>query len=138
MEMIVYQQIARSLDAYRNCLNHHTQPGMGHLTEWIDKHANRAYDLCKEYMPSGSGFNSGTTLEIDRCADDKLVFFTQFHHMNENGYYDGWTMHTVTVRPSLVNNIEIKVGGRDRNQIKDYIYQVFEMALNTEVNDDTR
>lgn len=127
--MRVYQQIASSLDAYRYCLERHGKPGWGHLSEWIDKHANRAFDATHLYLPEGSGFDGGTNLEIDKCTDDKLVFSTAFHHMDEFGYYDGWTNHTVTVRASLVHGITIKVSGRDKNNIKDYIAECFDQSL---------
>jgi len=48
--------------------------------------------------------------------------------MNENGYYDGWTSHTVTVTPGW-NGPELRITGRDRNQIKDYLYDTFHYAL---------
>jgi hypothetical protein len=53
------------------------------------------------------------------------VFKTSFHHMNTHGYYDGWTDHIVTVRPDMMSGIRISITGKDRNQIKDYIHEVF-------------
>lgn len=83
--------------------------------------------IVKEYMPSGSGFDNGTTIDLDASREDRLVFNTAFHHMNEGGFYDGWTEHTVTVKPSFWGT-SIKVGGRDRNLIKDYIGDTFHHA----------
>jgi len=39
---------------------------------------------------------------------------------------------TVTVTPAF-RGINIRVSGRDRNDIKDYIYESFDMALCTEI-----
>ena len=130
-QRIVYQQIASSLDAMRNCQAHHAEPGKAHLTEWIDKHEERALTLTRDYLPSGSGFDCGTTLNVDASRDNKLVFETSFHHMDESGGYDSWTEHTITVRPSLTFTLDITVSGRDRNDIKDYIHEAFYMALRT-------
>lgn len=57
------------------------------------------------------------------------MFETSVHHMNPDGYYDGWTEHTVTVTPSFIGRFDLKVSGRDRNGIKDYIAEVFGSVL---------
>lgn len=88
-----------------------------------------AEDIVKRYMPSGSGFDSGTKIDIDRSTAEKLVFTTSFHHMNDGGFYDGWTEHTVTVRPSLVLGETLTISGRDRSDVKEFIHQVFQSAL---------
>lgn len=91
-----------------------------------------AHRLVREYMPSGSGFDAGTELVIDVCDDSTLVFKTAFHHMDEQGSYDGWTEHKVKVTAEF-GGFDIYVGGRDRNQIKDYIADTFHYSLNQEV-----
>ena len=98
-------------------------------TEWKDKHKENLHKLVEEHMPSGFGFNSGTWINRERSHGDKLLFYTSFQHMNEGGYYEGWTNHTVTVRPSLFYGIELKIGGRNRNDIKSHIEEVFAIAL---------
>ena len=57
------------------------------------------------------------------------MFRVDFHHMDDNGYYDGWTEHVVTVKPSLCFDIEISVSGRNRNGIKEYILDTFHHLL---------
>lgn len=93
--------------------------------------------LAKAYMPSGSGFDCGTALDWGKQArtdgegfhTEKLYFTTEFHHMNDAGYYDGWTTHRIIVTPSFTSEINLVVGGRDRNGIKEYIHEVFSHAL---------
>ena len=75
------------------------------------------------HAPSGSGFDSGT--ELVTGSMNKLVFKTAFHHMDEMGGYDGWTEHKVTVTGSLLFDYNIKISGRDRNNIKEYMTEVF-------------
>lgn len=97
-------------------------------------HMDVLVTLVKEYMPSGSGFDSGTTLDLDKSSPTKLVFNTSFHHMTE-GSYDGWTEHTVTATPTFAG-LTLSIGGRNRNDIKDYIYETFDTALSREADDE--
>lgn len=116
-----YSELAATIGAFKRCSG-----------EWKDKHQDRIDDLM-DAMPSGSGFDNGTRLDMDASHDDKLVFTTSYHHMNENGYYDGWTDHTVTVTPAF-NGFHIRVSGRNRNDIKDYIGEVFHAVLSEEIS----
>lgn len=75
--------------------------------------------------PSGAGIDAGTQLNTEMSTSEKLVFNTSFHHMNDAGCYDGWTEHTVIVRASLTEGIELRVQGRNRNDVKDYLHAVF-------------
>ena len=86
----------------------------------------------KEILPSGSGFDSGTTFDVAASSAEKLVFNTSYHHMNDGGYYDGWSDHVVTVKASLLFGIDIRVSGRNRNDIKDYIIEVMHNALTSD------
>jgi len=52
--------------------------------------------------------------------------------MDEHGYYDGWTEHKVIVTPHLTHEFDLKVTGRDKNGIKDYIVETFDNALDSE------
>lgn len=89
--------------------------------------------LCREFLPSGSGFNSGTQIELDDCrARRRLVFKTAFHHMHESGMYDGWTNHLVVVEPDF-DGFTLRVTGRDRNGIKEYIGDTFHHALSAPI-----
>lgn len=80
-------------------------------------------------LPRGSGFDSGSQFLWDESTSEKLIFKTAFHHMNDCGMYDGWTEHLVTVTPSLLFGYKIAVSGRNRNDIKDYIAECFELVL---------
>lgn len=83
--------------------------------------------LEREFLPSGSGFNNGTKVDLDACTESKLVFTTTFHHMNDGGY-DGWTDHKVTAHATFSGH-RVKVTGRNRNDIKDYIGDCFHHHL---------
>lgn len=121
----LYREIASILNAIDNCRK------SGNTT-WLEKHEDSLKTLC-DFLPSGSGIDCGTILNRDKSTSEKLVFDFSYHHMNEYGMYDGWTEHTLTIRPSLQFGIDIRISGRDRNQIKEYLYETYSYALQSEV-----
>ena len=122
----LYREIASLVDARRRCIA--TNNG-----EWKDRHGDTLRLLCKEFMPRGSGIDGGTLLDLDASTGDRLVFETSYHHMNDVGMHDGWTDHKVIVKPSLALRFDIRITGRDRNQIKDYLHEVFSGDLKQEI-----
>jgi len=90
--------------------------------------AKNNLDTLQDELPSGSGIDSGCKIDLDNSTPEKIIITFGFHHMDENGSYDGWTDHKLTVKPSF-SGIDIKISGRDRNQIKDYLYDVFQTVL---------
>lgn len=125
--MKVYQKLASKLIALENCVKSNN-------SEWEQKH-NDAIDAIVKTGPSGSGWDLGTKLMRDSSNDSKLVFHGGYHHMNDGGMYDGWTEHTIIVKPSLAFGITLRVTGHDRNDIKDYLTELFDCWLNSEVTD---
>lgn len=132
--MRVYQNIAQCLEAIRNCearAKLQDEPAKSGTLAWRTRHAQRIVQLVEYHMPSGAGFDQGTELGKD-STPDKLIFLTAFHHMNDQGFYDGWTEHKVTVRASLTSEIAVHVSGRNRNNIKDHIAETFYDCLTRE------
>lgn len=126
----LYRVLASTLQAYRDCVE-----GASVVLGWAAaKHQERLKALVKAHMPSGSGFDNGTWLDVDASTVDKLVFHTNFHHMDDNGSYDGWTDHTIIVRPSLSSGFYIRITGPNRNDIKAYAHDVLHDCLTTEVS----
>lgn len=121
MKRTIVSELASAIQARENCAKSGND-------EWLAKHWDRAEQLVKDWMPSGSGIDNGTTLDPD-STPDRLVFNTSYHHMDEGGGYAGWTEHQVIVTPSLSSGFELRITGKDRNQIKDYLYDVFDAAL---------
>ena len=93
---------------------------------------DRLYKL-EQMLPSGSGIDSGCKIDVENSSSDKVVILFSWHHMNTDGYYDGWTDHKLIVTPRLWNNFDMKITGRDRNYIKDYLYDLFDSVLREEV-----
>jgi hypothetical protein len=90
------------------------------------------YDTLVELLPSGSGFDNGTEFISIRSGTNRLVFRTAFHHTDEHGSYTGWSQHDVIVTASLSYGFEIRVTGKDRDDIKEYIAEVFQNFLHEE------
>ena len=93
--------------------------------QWGDIARTRLGQLVN-MLPSGSGIDCGTKLVS--ASATKIVLECSFHHMDEHGYYDGWTKHRITVRPTF-DSIDISVSGRNRNDIKEYLHEVYSLAL---------
>jgi hypothetical protein len=127
MARYLYSELASTVDAMHTCERKPEQFG-----DWATKHAERISALVHEHMPGGSGFDRGTQMDLEQSHAEKLVFTTSFHHMNDGGYYDGWTEHTIVVTPSF-SGFNLRISGRNRNDIKEYIHDAFSMALQTEL-----
>lgn len=87
-----------------------------------------------EDAPSGSGFDCGTEFCLEKSSGNKLVFVTTYHHMNHAGYYVGWTEHKVIITPSFFCDYDMRITGKNKNDIKDYIGDVFAFWLNEMLN----
>jgi len=95
-----------------------SHPNKSSLTLNIEK-------LC-ESLPHGSGLDGKCEFQPENSNPEKLVFFFEFHHMNENGYYDGWTEHNLTITPSLQFGYNMRITGRNKGNVKEYLHDLFE------------
>lgn len=127
-EKPIFRIIASAIEARENCLKSGNR-------EWYQRWTT-VLERVMQTAPSGSGIDCGTQLELSASSANKLVFSLSYHHHTEHGY-NGWTTHTVTVRPHLVHDLEISISGKDRDQIKDYLHEVYHAWL-TESLDDRR
>lgn len=123
MTMKTYQILSRAIGAQARCLKDNN-------TEWTERWQGRINALLEDF-PSGSGYDRGTGLNV-ASTPEKLIFDTAFHHMDENGYYCGWSEHQVIVTPSLEMGYRLRITGRDYNQIKDMMAEDFSFALDKE------
>lgn len=123
MRYTLLQDIASTVDAYKRCRENPEQYG-----EWEARHLEAIRGFERNELPSGSGIDSGTKIDIERCTPYRVVLTAGFHHMNKDGMYDGWTEHTITVTPSF-SGMDITISGRNRNDIKEYLHDVFYWTL---------
>lgn len=125
--MKVYQQLARTVDALNNCRK-------ANNTEWIEKHIGALNKVIHDHMPRGSGLDSETTIDNEKSNDGRLILYSSYHCMNENGYYDGWVDFTLTVKPSLGFAFDLRIVGNFGKYgfLKDYLYDAFNTAFKEE------
>lgn len=128
----LYCRLSAQLERLIHCetvsLKHGDQPSLN-----AENAEEQIKDMVKEYMPSGSGIDSGVKFDFDKSKPDKLVFHFGYYHMNENGMYVGWTYHSLIVTPSLASEFNLRVTGRNQNDIKPYLYEIFHEALRQEL-----
>ena len=143
MARYLYSELAAAIQARLNCSQQKAAPNPlpeGYIAkaemvnpEWFDKWTERIHDL-EQLLPSGSGIDCGTKVDLDASHAEKLVLYTSFHHMNDGGMYDGWTEHIIVVTPSF-RGINLRISGRNRNDIKEYLYDTYNYALKQDVDD---
>ena len=132
MKQQLFEALASAITARRNVRDRGEDPT---AIDWMIRHGQRAEALTKEHMPSGAGFDNGTWIDLDASDPDCLVLHTSFHHMSDVGMYDGWTEHTVRVKPSFVGRFTLTVSGKNRREIKDHIADEFRHCLEIEISD---
>lgn len=89
---------------------------------------DRIYEL-EQKLPHGAGLNSGCKIDVQNSSSDKVIIHFKYHHMNENGFYCGWTQHSMVVKPKLWNDFDLKISGKNKNLIKEYLYDLFNDTL---------
>ena len=122
--MKMYQKLSTALTARDNCIDSKN-------LKWEETWTNKINAIMK-LAPDGSGFDAGT--EIEKFDRNKIVFSTSYHHMNNLGYYTGWTEHTIVISPDW-QGIHLKVTGRNTNNIKEYIADAFHSWLFEDVKE---
>lgn len=119
------QHIANTLKARNNCRANDNRA-------WENRHNDRLNAL-EKFLPSGSGIDAGTKLDDARSTPTRLVLTLSFHHMDEHGSYDGWTDHEAIITPAF-DGLDVRITGRNRNDIKDYLADVLHVALTQRLN----
>lgn len=113
METINLSQLANLINAIKTC-----------KPDWADKH-NSTIDEMEKLLPHGSGIDGICEIDRTNSTKDKIIVNFEYHHMDDGGFYDGWTDHKLILTPSFIGGYDMRITGRDRNQIKDYLYDLF-------------
>lgn len=122
----IYVELATRVTAMANCL----KAGNDH---WYGSHAIVIDEVVKT-GPGGSGIDNGIKFDHDKSKTDRLVLTFGFHHMDEHGGYDGWTDHELIVTPSLQFGFLMRITGRNRNYVKEYLYDLFTNWLSANID----
>lgn len=125
MKYPLYKRFAMTLGAYRNCIKSGNK-------EWEINHEDKLTEYI-ESLPHGSGIDGRNWMD-KKSTPNKLIFHIEYHCMDENGMYAGWYGYKIIVTPSLQNDFDLRIVGKDTpNQAKEYLYDVFSEAFSTEV-----
>ena len=133
MEKKVYQEIAGRIKAMENCEE------SGNLI-WREKHKDVITHIQDNYLPSGSGIDSGCVIDPINAAGnysyETLTICSSFHTMNENGMYGRWIEFRIIVKPSLQFGFTLRIAGNfGKDQyLKDYLLDVFNSYLDKTIN----
>lgn len=96
--------------------------------EYMGECEDRIYKL-EQLLPSGSGIDAGCKIDVEKSSSDKVIITFGYHFMNDAGYYDGWEDYKLIVKPKLWNDFDLRIVGKDRRFIKDYLYDLFDTEL---------
>ena len=120
-DVSLLQAFVQALGAWRRCKGGQGTPGCEE--RWDDY-----IYLLERKLPHGSGLDAKVEFVREKCNSRRVVITADFHHMDSNGYYAGWTDHEIIVTATH-DGPDIRVTGRNRNGIKDYLAKIFYYAL---------
>ncbi len=131
----LYQKIAQIADARNTCAQADIIKKTNDGELWEDRHEESLIELTNNYLPSGSGIDSGCEIDLKKSGQNKIVINSSYHAMNEHGYYDGWYDFKVTVKSHLILEIDLKITGKfgKYGDVKEYLYDIFHHALLQEI-----
>ena len=130
MNTKLYQKIAMEIDKLQRA-EKETDNERSKL--WAES-ATNILNNCNNLLPSGSGFDNGSHIDIGKSKPDRIIILTSFHHMNSSGFYEGWSEHKIIITPSLSHDFHMRVTGINKNDIKEYIAECFTHDLNVKVD----
>jgi hypothetical protein len=96
--------------------------------EFIKARVERIHEL-EKLLPSGSGIDCGCKIQYNSSNAKKVIIEFDYHNMDEHGGYCGWTHYRLIITPSLVNTFDLHIVGRNKNDIKEYFYDLFSDIL---------
>ena len=119
--MRVYEAIARARYSMLNAKDPH----------WFDTFSKELNDLLSNYLPHGSGIDGETAVCPSRSKDDRIVIASNYHLMNENGFYVRWIKFDIVIKPNLQWGMDLSVKGQfgKDQDVKEYLAELFHEAL---------
>jgi hypothetical protein len=142
--MKVYQAIARALEARESCIKYRKEAveekNFNKYNELVDMWDRKIERIEEQFLPHGSGFDTGETINVDESSPDKIVIYGEFHVMNEVGIYDGYAGYKIVVVPSLAYGFDLKLVGSSYwpsrtsyVDLQDYIETIYQGILDNPI-----
>ena len=80
--------------------------------------------MLQELLPIGNGIDKGCVISL-KSTKKRIVIDTAYWHE----LLQEWTEHQIVVTPSFEGEINIRVTGKNVDNIKEYLNEVFREAL---------
>lgn len=122
----LFKVLARSIEHYHRVKNN------VQFTQAFENTCGKL-ERIEQILPSGSGIDAGCRIDIDNSNEKRIVITFGYHFMNDAGYYDGWEDYKLILTPSLTNDFDIRITGKNRREIKDYLYELFDYELRQQI-----
>lgn len=100
--------------------------------EWFAKWTDRLGNML-EALPHGSGIDGTWAIDFDASTSERIVLTVQYHNMNSDGYYAGWSDLKITIKSSLQFGYDMRIVGGDAD-LKDYLQDCIGLALTNETD----
>ena len=84
--------------------------------------------MLQKLLPIGNGIEKECVISL-KSTKKRIVIDTAYWHPNDNYETGLWTDHQVVITPSFEGEINIRVTGKNVDNIKEYINEVFRKAL---------
>lgn len=125
MKTKLIARIYRILQAKEDCKNTNN-------IEWLNNHEFSLFEIERNNLPHGSGIDSGCTIDRE-FKENKVILNVPFHNMDEFGGYCGWSEFKIICKPEF-DGISLKIIGKDKYYVKDYLYDLFYEILQKEID----
>lgn len=119
-----YQCLGVAFQAYKNCI---VSNDFTNLEKW-----ETVINDIVESLPTGSGIDGETTFDFEKSKVDKLIINSEFHFMDNNGFYDGWGTFRIIISPDWRGfnmNVSCKFPKKYKMILQDYLYDTFSYDL---------
>jgi len=135
-ELTIYRELANRIQARLNCINWVRKDDQENAVYRAGQH-EKCIESLKDLLPSGSGIDSGISIDLNNSTGERIIIDSSFHAMNDSGYYDRWIDFSVTITPSLIHGISLKISGRfgKYQDIREYLFDVFDDSLRETVKE---
>lgn len=123
----VYQLIASLIVAYKNC-------EASHNLIWLNRHSQKIRHIFDSLEGAGFKFY----YELDKSKENKIIFYGNYHKMNDTGYYDGYDNFKVIMTPDFINGFSLRIISTDskiKSEDREYYYDYLYNALSEKIDE---
>ena len=79
----------------------------------------------QELLPFGNGIEAVCVIPL-KSTKKRIVIDTYYWHPD---YSDEWTIYKVVITPSFEGEINIRITGKNEDNVKEYLHDIFRQAL---------